>query len=674
MSFIKINLTKTRLVFFGVLLINFYYSQNRKLDSLKKIFPEVHDTLKSQILCKISRIYVGNNPDTTMLIADSAIRFAKRINYTNGLAVAYAEMGHAYNGKGKFDESLKYYILSLQLFEKLNNKRGLANQYNNLGNAYNGIGNKDKAFESFTKGYEYAVKEPRDNYMVAITSVGVGNILLDRQKLGEAIDYYLRAREAFNKIGSKMEEGVALTMLGETSLQKKDLIKAEDYFLSALAIFKEVNDDYGLASTLGMIGNLYEAKHEPEKAIKYNSEALAIHEKRKALLDIWHTSAKLAQLYKDKKDFTNAFKYQEKVLQFKDSVINIERQKSMHDIEAKYETEKKEQALVVKSLELDKSQIQVKQRTTLVYIFIGAMIVFCVLLFFVFRSYNEKKKANKLLEQQYTEIKEKSNQIEHQKNIIEVKNKDITDSINYSKFIQQAILPSESAIKKSLPNSYCIFKPKDIISGDFYFIENAPDRTYFAVVDCTGHGVPGAMLSVFAQNTLKKIITTHTAMPNEVLSEICKEFKANLHSGDGQNDAINDGLDIGLACIDKNSNKLYFSGAKNSLILVRNNELTELKADRWGISGKNEQQQLHFTNHELRLQKGDKIYLYSDGIIDQFGGPSGKKFKYKQLQQLLLNTSKLMLEEQKKHIESVFESWKGSLEQLDDVTLMCVSL
>jgi serine phosphatase RsbU (regulator of sigma subunit) len=178
---------------------------------------------------------------------------------------------------------------------------------------------------------------------------------------------------------------------------------------------------------------------------------------------------------------------------------------------------------------------------------------------------------------------------------------------------------------------------------------------------------------VFAQNTLKKIISTKKLLPNEVLSEICKEFKANLSHKGEEYGSINDGMDIALACIDKYNNKLYFSGAKNPLLLSRGDELLELRADRWGISGRNENEMLVFTHHEIELKKGDKIYLFSDGIIDQFGGPKGKKFKYKQLQDLLRSASKLIMDEQKRFIENQFESWKGNLEQLDDVTLMCVS-
>jgi serine phosphatase RsbU (regulator of sigma subunit)/tetratricopeptide (TPR) repeat protein len=658
-----------------IALNGFYtFSQTRKLDSLRKILPSVHDTMKSQILSRLARYYVGNNPDTAVVIADSAIRVSQRANYTYGLASAYAEIGHAYNTKGKYDESLKNFLKSLELYTKIGHKRGLSNQYNNLGNTYAGINDKEKALEAFTKGYELATQEPKDDFMTAVTSVGMASCYLDKGEDLKAIQFYIQAWKSFHASGSKQQEGVALTMLGETYLRRSDLSNAENYFLKSISLFREINDEYGLGATLGMMGKLYEKRGLPDKSLAYHLEALEIHERRKAWDDIKNTSAHLVALYKAKGDYVNGFKYQELYMQFKDSVFNIERNRSLAEAETKYESEKKEQALKLKNLELEKSQTEVSQRNMLIYVFIGAFILFGVLLYLVYIQFREKKRANLVLEKQFREISEKNTQIEHQKNVIEEKNKDITDSINYSRHIQQAILPSESLIQKTFPDSYFIYKPKDIISGDFYFIENTSEYTYFAVVDCTGHGVPGALLSVFAQNTLKKIISTKKLLPNEVLSEVCREFKANLGGNRNDFDSINDGMDIALACLDKSKNKLYFSGAKNPLILMRDEELHELKADRWGISGRNEEEQLNFTNHEVEIKKGDKIYLFSDGFIDQFGGPKGKKFKYKQLQELLQEASKLILTEQKKYIENIFESWKGGLEQLDDVTLICVSL
>ena len=268
--------------------------------------------------------------------------------------------------------------------------------------------------------------------------------------------------------------------------------------------------------------------------------------------------------------------------------------------------------------------------------------------FFVYKQFNEKKKANVLLTN-------KNEEIEKQKSIIEEKNKDITDSINYSKHIQQAIIPSIQKVRHFLPNSFVIFKPKDIVSGDFYLVEEIVGLIYLAVVDCTGHGVPGAMLSVFANSTIKNTIASNDYRDNPaaILSDLCFQFKSNLQS---HNTAItiNDGVDMSMCIIDKKLNKIYFAGAKNGLLQLHNNELIEFAADRWGISGSNTKQQLFFTNHVIDVVKGDKFYMGTDGFIDQFGGPKGKKFKQKQLKELVVNYSGLSYDKQADHLLNDF--------------------
>jgi serine phosphatase RsbU (regulator of sigma subunit) len=502
----------------------------------------------------------------------------------------------------------------------------------------------------------------------------LGSVLITQNRSEEAINYFEKAVEGFNKDGNKAYAAMAMTMIGEAYVNDSDYVAAEKYFLHAMPKFEEENDEYAIAINCTNLGSIELHKKNYAKAFAYFDRALKLNLKREAWDNIKNNALKLSELMETQNKSSEALKYYKMYVQYKDSVINIERNKALANAESKYNAEKKEQQLILKNLELEKSQSEVKQRNTLIYIFIGALLIFVVLLFVVYRLYRQKRKTNIVLNRQFSEIKLKTTQIEEQKNIIEEKNKDIMDSINYSKHIQQAILPSENLIQKALPNSFFIYKPKDIISGDFYFIENTPERVYFAVVDCTGHGVPGALLSVFSQNTLKKIISTKKGMPHEILTEICQEFKANLTSDNNESLSINDGMDIALACLDKKDNKLYFSGAKNPLLLMRNSEMHELKADRWSISGRNEDQQLKFTHHELELKKGDKIYMFSDGFADQFGGPKGKKYKYKQIKELIMEASKMVLSEQKKFIESSFNSWKGNLEQLDDVTLICVNL
>jgi len=642
----------------------FLPGQNRKLDSLNKIFLSAHDTSKVHILCTVSRFYEGNDPAKSLALADSALIIAKRIDYKWGIGAAYGSVGSCLCTSGKYDEAIENLIKSLKVFETLKNKKYVTNTYNSLANSYMGLKINDKAYDYFLKAYNLACLEPRSEHMIAITSVGLGNMLLEQNKFKEAIAFYKKAEKYFGENNNPTYEAMAITMIGETYQRDSNFVEAEKNYLKVEPIFRKNKDDYGLALTLQNLGGIEVQKKEYKKAVKYYDEALELHFKRKAWDNIHSAAQNLANVKELQNKPVEALKYFKIYMQYKDSVINVERNRAIAESETKYESEKKEAQLVIKNAQLEKSQLKVTQRNNLIYVFAGATIIFLVLLFFVYRQFIEKKKANVLLTN-------KNEQIEKQKAVIEEKNKDITDSINYSKHIQQAIIPSSKKVRQYLPNSFVIFKPKDIVSGDFYLVEEVVGLIYLAVIDCTGHGVPGAMLSVFANSTIKNTISTNDFRENPaaILSDLCFQFKSNLQSHT-TSITVNDGVDMSICIIDKKQNKLYFAGAKNSLLQLRKGSLHEFPANRWGISGSNKGEHLFFNNHIIDLEKGDKFYLSTDGFIDQFGGPKGKKFKQKQLKSLVMDYGNLSFDDQADKLISDFTLWKGFLEQIDDVTLI----
>jgi serine phosphatase RsbU (regulator of sigma subunit) len=260
-----------------------------------------------------------------------------------------------------------------------------------------------------------------------------------------------------------------------------------------------------------------------------------------------------------------------------------------------------------------------------------------------------------------------------QKKIIEQKNKDILDSINYAKRIQDAIFPPEELVKELIPQSFVLFKPKDVISGDFYWVEKFDNKTFIAAVDCTGHGVPGALLSIVGYNLLSKSINEHGhTKPNEILNELSSGINKTLRKTI-ENSSIQDTMDIGLCSIDRETNMLEFAGAFNSLYLIRKNELIEIPADRFPIGVFLDGKLQEFTNHQMQLEKGDTIYLFSDGYPDQFGGPKGKKLKYKGFKEILLSIQQMSIEEQKNALNDTIEEWKWmSEEQTDDILIIGV--
>ena len=282
---------------------------------------------------------------------------------------------------------------------------------------------------------------------------------------------------------------------------------------------------------------------------------------------------------------------------------------------------------------------------------------------------SELKHINQNLE---NKVKERTIDLHRQKEMVEEKNKEIVDSINYAKRLQQAILPPISLVKQSLPDSFILFKPKDIVSGDFYWYMQSGDELLIAVADCTGHGVPGAMVSVVGANGLNRCVKEFgLKQPSEILDKLCDLVIETFEMTDHD---VKDGMDIAICAINLKTKKIQFSGANNPLWMIRKNgdDLKEIKADKQPI-GKFEYRK-HFTNHEVEFQTGDALYLFSDGYADQFGGPGGKKFKYKTLKDLLLTIHQNPMSDQEQSLSKAFSDWKGSLEQIDDVCVIGIKL
>jgi serine phosphatase RsbU (regulator of sigma subunit) len=292
-----------------------------------------------------------------------------------------------------------------------------------------------------------------------------------------------------------------------------------------------------------------------------------------------------------------------------------------------------------------------------------------VYLLFLFRTRNLRKSNQVLKEKELAAI-----EIARQKEELTIKNRNITDSINYAKRIQVALLPSEKLFSKIFPESFIFYKPKDIVSGDFYWVTEKKNKVFFAVVDCTGHGVPGAFMSIIGLELLRNIINVQgIERPADILNKLNVDF-ANIFSlGIDTDLALRDGMDIGFCVIHKDSGFLEFAGAFTSLYLVRENSINEIKGDRFSVGlVREEEGNSVFQNQELPLERNDVIYLFSDGYADQFGGTDGRKFKYRRFRHLLLNLHSLPMDEQKQQIFESMETWRGNHEQVDDMLIIGV--
>lgn len=288
--------------------------------------------------------------------------------------------------------------------------------------------------------------------------------------------------------------------------------------------------------------------------------------------------------------------------------------------------------------------------------------------------WENERMLEKKVEERTEEVVRQKEEIETQNKKLEVLYKHITDSIRYAKRLQEAILPSDSFMNKLLPNSFVFYKPKDIVSGDFYWVYKKGEKVLFAAIDCTGHGVPGAFMSIVAYNQLKHVVTTTSlTSPSEILDELNKGLAQTLNSGHDE-PATKDGMDLSLCSIDYKNMELEYSGAFNPLYLFRDGKLIQYKADKFPIGYFENDKENRFTNHKIELKVGDFIYIFSDGFADQFGGPGGKKFMANSFRNLLHRIHNFPLEKQKNILAKTFDDWRGSLEQVDDIVIMGVKI
>jgi serine phosphatase RsbU (regulator of sigma subunit) len=305
------------------------------------------------------------------------------------------------------------------------------------------------------------------------------------------------------------------------------------------------------------------------------------------------------------------------------------------------------------------------------FVISGGLLVFTVALFSAFLIRTRYRLTRNEIRSRL-ELEKSKEVIEAERNTVVEQKKEITDSINYAKRIQRALIPTEEDFNQYFTDSFVFFKPKDIVSGDFYWIHRKYDKIYYATGDCTGHGVPGGFMTILGLSFLEEIIDSKSSEnPAEVLDMLRDKIVNTLKQG-ARTDENKDGMDINLCCIDTTNNILHYAAANNSFYIVRNNELLEMKADKQPCGFFHHP--VPFTLHHVQLEKGDCIYTFTDGYPDQFGGPKGKKFRYKQFESMLLDNHNKPFRQQQQTLYDTFDKWKGDLEQVDDVLVIGVKI
>jgi tetratricopeptide (TPR) repeat protein/serine phosphatase RsbU (regulator of sigma subunit) len=599
----------------------------------------------------------------------SAIKFVSGVAHSNNnLGLIYWKMGNRL-------KALEYYQLSLDAAESVSDSMVISNVLANIGILYKEQGDLDNALQFYERSLAI-LKSGFNLRSWANTLNNTAIIYRERNDAEMARTYWYQCLDLYRKQDDKRGEALILNNLGLVYSDKNELTKADSLFELALSTYRQLDDTHGLAMVLGNLGANAKSDGELERAISLCTESYDLaHEIQAA--DFMKSACKcLAEAQQLSGNNQEAVKFLWQYIQLSDSLYHIENNRQVSLVQLRYEHDKE----VLKSaLERERerataeAEISRQQLLRNASIIIGLLAL--VMLFVLYKSYQRKQRANLLLQARNTEIF-------RQRQEIAVKSKEVTESITYAKRLQDARLPNPELFSNHFASWHVFFRPKDIVSGDFYWLEFVDGLRYIAVADCTGHGVPGAMVSMVGIQALNEaLLDKGLRKPGEILDDVNKHVaSAFVKSGN----SMTDGMDIALVCIDSEKKLLHYAGAFNPLLILSQQEIMlgaelklagenifihELKANRQSIGNLNISEA--FTTKTVEILGSETLVLFSDGFADQFGGELNKKYGVRQLRNMILEANN---QNNWYMLNREFDKWKGDKFQVDDVALVVVSL
>ena len=701
------------IIFVLVGLMPFYYipscSQNTSFSEWEKqIRYAANDTIKLDLLNKAAKKLINFYHSQSRKYANEALIIATRYNNKKIIADCNTIYGQDEFYNGNYPQALGFYIKAQALYTELDNKKGIADVYNLLAVVYHFQGPASfYIVESYNK-LAIKIQEKIDDKEGLINSYfNLGELYMDdisQQyfKPDTSLIYFNKALELANTIKNDFYLGNIYSSIGKTYTDLQNYEQAFNYLNKALYIHEKINNNTGIIFANYRLANVYGKVGEYNKAVSFDLKALNLAEKTRNLDLINNICEDLSGLYVSLNDYKKALSYYKQSVETKFQLYNQERIARIAEYQTKYETVKKEKEIIllnkdkeIQRVDLLKKESEIKKRQILQNAFIFGFVLVLIIAIIAYRAYKNKKTANLLLAKQKKEILEKNSLLFQQKeeitsqrdeiekknnilkeayNTIETKTNKITSSISYALKIQQAILPTEENRNKLFPNSFVLFLPKDIVSGDFYWFDQKDNKHFFSAIDCTGHGVPGAFMSMLAYNLLDQALNEyHLTKPSEILNYLNNKLREKLHSNISE-DTLRDGMDISLCTYNTGTMVLEYAGVHHPLYVIRNKEIIILNPDVFSI-GKNFTVAFSsFTNHMITLEKNDIVYLFSDGYYDQFNEANNKKFTRKRFKDTLIEIADNTMGEQQKELYRIFEEWKGKGEQIDDILVIGIKI
>ncbi len=649
---------------------------------------EINELYEAKIYSKKGDVFqlMGNHTKALDCFYKS-LNIYKKTGDNYNIAICLIEIGICNNKLTSNLRALKYYGEAIEIGEELENKFVLAFAYNNLANTQESIGQIDQALENYFKSLKlYEELKRKDKQAGVIANIGL--VYSTQGKFNDAIKYLTNSIELYKFFNNREAEADLMAYLAKNNLLMGDAAKRE--------VDKRKSYNFAIL--------------QAEKSLRIAREINIVPYQISAYEILFKANIKIGM-------GTKALFYFDKYKVLKDSLTASQRASDIRDVETNHEVEKKvAENNALKEQELINNKVIRIQYILGVFIGTGLLLLIALAIILL-KQNNKKKKANIILKKQYTEINQQKEEIKtqtesltlanssikKQKEKIELIHKRTIDSITYAERIQRAMLPSDEKISQIFSNYFILFKPRDIVSGDFYWIkqinikEDNIDKkiVIVAIVDSTGHGVPGGFMSTLGISLLNEIVSNNEVRKaSEILEQLRKEVKILLKQTDdihGQKDS----MDLALCAINTETYELSFSGANNSLYIIRppehkedlysNNEKIDFtfgsETEGRGFEIVPDYQPVGiyfvekpFTNHKMQLQDNDSIYMFSDGYVDQFRGKKRRKFKTKRLQQLLIDIHQESMDNQKAILDKTIMDWKGSFRQIDDIILMGIKI
>jgi serine phosphatase RsbU (regulator of sigma subunit)/Tfp pilus assembly protein PilF len=704
-------------------------AQTGSLDSLKSAFKsEINDSLRVHLLLNIALNSASISNEDAKAYTIQALNLAKGINYNKGMAMSYNHLGVIERNSSNYASALNYHNLALQYISPYGICSEKANILNNIGVVYRRLSELSKAADFHLRALSVA-EEVNDSRSINIATNSLGNIYLAQGNYTEALKHFEKSLQREKATNNSLGIAINLNNIGAVYAMQKEYAKAVSFYSQSLEINKKIGDKKGISICYNCLGEMYSKQQQYKKAIAVFKKSLDLNLKlgdkiytasnyinigdlhtsdgnypeaetniRKGLEIAMSIGSKqyceeayssLSDLYSKKGEYKAALDALRSSITYKDSIINENSLNTIAHLRTVYETEKKEKEIQAQKLELAIKKKEVLKEKALKLYFISAFIAMLLVSLLIYHNYRLKKKVNidlvnynrdmdeknRILTMQKEEILSQRDQIEEKNKVvnkaydlIKNKNKNIIDNIRYALQIQNALLPPLKKIKQHLPESFIFYKPRDIVSGDFYWLFQKGQRLVVAVGDCTGHGVSGAFMSILGITTLNEIVNEKgITKPDQILNHLRDRIIWSLQQENKFWEA-KDGMDMTIFSFDFIRRKVMFSGANSSAMLIRDNTIKPFKGDKMPVSIFPEI--VPFSLVEVDICPNDMFYLYTDGYYHQFGGLYGKKFSVNQFSTLLLDIHKLDLRDQQIRLEDTFRRWRTRNEQVDDILVM----